>query len=130
MSTLFIRVAAALCFLAVALGAFGAHSLRSTLETHRMLDVWNKAVLYHFIHAIALFVLALYGAANRGAMISHAQPARKQRPPSGVTGPSQRRFVSAIRYKLPLKRKMPAKISHHAPRLAAPKSASTNNAIA
>jgi len=62
-----IRIAAALCFLAVALGAFGAHSLRSMLETHGMLDVWNKAVLYHFIHAIALFVLALYGTANRGA---------------------------------------------------------------
>jgi uncharacterized membrane protein YgdD (TMEM256/DUF423 family) len=62
-----IRIAAALCFLAVALGAFGAHSLKSMLETHGMLDVWNKAVLYHFIHAIALFVLALYGTTNRGA---------------------------------------------------------------
>ena len=62
-----IRIAAALCFLAVALGAFGAHSLKPMLETHDMLDVWNKAVLYHFIHAIALFVLALYGTANRGA---------------------------------------------------------------
>jgi uncharacterized membrane protein YgdD (TMEM256/DUF423 family) len=62
-----IRIAAALCFLAVALGAFGAHSLKSMLETHGMLDVWNEAVLYHFIHAIALFVLALYGSANRGA---------------------------------------------------------------
>ena len=61
------RIAAALCFLAVALGAFGAHSLRSTLETHGMLDAWNKAVLYHFIHAIALLALALYGTANRGA---------------------------------------------------------------
>jgi uncharacterized membrane protein YgdD (TMEM256/DUF423 family) len=62
-----IRIAAALCFLAVAFGAFGAHALRSTLETRGMLDVWNKAVLYHFIHAIALFALALYGTANRGA---------------------------------------------------------------
>ena len=62
-----IRIAAALCFLAVALGAFGAHGLRSTLETHGMLDVWNKAVLYHFIHAVALLALALYGAVNRGA---------------------------------------------------------------
>jgi uncharacterized membrane protein YgdD (TMEM256/DUF423 family) len=61
------RIAAALCFLAVALGAFGAHSLRSTLETHGMLDVWNKAVFYHFVHAIALFALALYGTINRGA---------------------------------------------------------------
>src|SRR5438034_749635 len=61
------RIAAALCFLAVALGAFGAHGLRSTLEVRGMVDVWNKAVLYHFIHAIALLVLALNGAINRGA---------------------------------------------------------------
>ncbi len=61
------RIAAVLCFLAVALGAFGAHGLRSTLEHRGMLDVWNKAVLYHFIHAIALLVLALYGTVNRGA---------------------------------------------------------------
>jgi len=62
-----IRIAAALCFLAVALGAFGAHWLKPTLEVRNLVDVWNKAVLYHFIHAIALFVLALSGAANRGA---------------------------------------------------------------
>ena len=62
-----IRIAAALCFLAVVLGAFGAHSLRSTLELRGMMDVWNKAVLYHFIHAIVLLVLALYGTVNRGA---------------------------------------------------------------
>ena len=62
-----IRIAAALCFLAVALGAFGAHSLKSTLELRGMVEFWNKAVLHHFIHAIALFVLALYGTANRGA---------------------------------------------------------------
>ncbi len=67
MSTLLFRIAAALCFLAVALGAFGAHWLRSTIESHGLLDVWNKAVLYHFVHAVALFALALYGTANRGA---------------------------------------------------------------
>jgi len=67
MPILFFRIAAALCFLAVALGAFGAHALRSTIENHGMLDAWNKAVLYHFIHAIALFVLALFGTTNRGA---------------------------------------------------------------
>ena len=67
MSILFFRIAAVFCFLAVALGAFGAHSLRSSLELDGMLDVWNKAVLYHFVHAIALLVLALYGTVNRGA---------------------------------------------------------------
>ncbi len=62
--TLF-RIAAALCFLAVGLGAFGAHALKDTLQNSGMLEVWSKAVLYHFLHAIALFVLALHGAANR-----------------------------------------------------------------
>lgn len=61
------RIAAALCFLAVALGAFGAHALKATLESHQMADAWNKAVLYHFIHAIALFVLSLWGKSNRAA---------------------------------------------------------------
>ena len=69
MSVVLFRIAAALCFLAVALGAFGAHSLRSTLEGRGMVDVWNKAVFYHFIHAIALLVLALYGTINRGACL-------------------------------------------------------------
>lgn len=67
MSVLLFRIAAALCFVAVALGAFGAHALKSKLEAHGMVDVWNKAVFYHFIHAIVLLVLACYGATSRGA---------------------------------------------------------------
>ena len=69
MSILLFRIAAVLCFLAVALGAFGAHGLRSTLQARGMLDVWNKAVFYQFIHAIALLALALYGSINRGAWL-------------------------------------------------------------
>jgi uncharacterized membrane protein YgdD (TMEM256/DUF423 family) len=60
-----LRLAAAFCFLAVALGAFGAHALKAKLEMSGMLDVWSKAVLYHFLHAIALVALALYGTGNR-----------------------------------------------------------------
>ncbi len=67
MAVLFFRIAVGLCFLAVALGAFGAHGLRSTLESRGMTDAWNKAVFYQFIHAVALLVLALYGNINRGA---------------------------------------------------------------
>jgi uncharacterized membrane protein YgdD (TMEM256/DUF423 family) len=67
MAVLLFRIAVVLCFVAVALGAFGAHSLRSTLESRGMVDVWNKAVFYQFIHAIALLVLALTGGINRGA---------------------------------------------------------------
>lgn len=69
MSVALFRIAAALCFLAVGLGAFGAHGLRSTLQARGMLDVWNKAVFYHIVHAIALLVLALYGTINRGACL-------------------------------------------------------------
>jgi uncharacterized membrane protein YgdD (TMEM256/DUF423 family) len=43
MSILLFRIVAALCFLAVALGAFGAHALRSTIESHGLLEVWNNA---------------------------------------------------------------------------------------
>lgn len=62
-----LRIGAGFCLLAVALGAFGAHALKAKLETSGMLDVWNKAVLYHFLHAIALVALALYGASNRAS---------------------------------------------------------------
>jgi uncharacterized membrane protein YgdD (TMEM256/DUF423 family) len=60
-----IRIAAAFCFLAVALGAFGAHALKATLQSTAMLDAWNKAVLYHLVHAVALVALALSGVGNR-----------------------------------------------------------------
>lgn len=52
------RVAAALGFLAVALGAFGAHALRDTLARHGTAHVWETAVFYQFIHAVVLFILA------------------------------------------------------------------------
>ncbi|MGH8093021.1 MAG: DUF423 domain-containing protein [Chthoniobacterales bacterium] len=61
------RVAAAGCFLAVALGAFGAHALKEALAAHAMTDVWNKAVLYHFLHALALLVLATIPGVSRAA---------------------------------------------------------------
>jgi len=44
-------------FLAVALGAFGSHALRDKLDAH-YLDVYKTGVLYHFFHAMALFVVA------------------------------------------------------------------------
>ena len=52
------RVAAVLGFLAVALGAFGAHGLKDLLTQNATMAIWEKAVLYHFIHAVMLFVLA------------------------------------------------------------------------
>lgn len=45
-------------FLAVALGAFGAHALKQKLSAD-MLAVWRTAVEYHFYHALALILLGL-----------------------------------------------------------------------
>ena len=60
MQRLFITSGAALMALAVALGAFGAHGLRDTLDPP-MLAVWNTAVQYHAWHALGLLALgALY----------------------------------------------------------------------
>jgi len=38
---------------AVALGAFGAHALRASLDEHS-LEIWHTAVEYQFWHALAL----------------------------------------------------------------------------
>jgi uncharacterized membrane protein YgdD (TMEM256/DUF423 family) len=51
------KIASVLMFLGVALGAFGAHALRAKLNEYS-LDVYKTAVLYHFIHALGLFVVA------------------------------------------------------------------------
>ena len=53
-----LRTAAILGALAVALGAFGAHGLKTVLADHQTAAIWEKAVFYHFIHAVMLFVLA------------------------------------------------------------------------
>ena len=52
------RIAAIMGFLAVALGAFGAHGLKNLLTENATQSIWEKAVLYHFIHAVVLFALA------------------------------------------------------------------------
>ena len=57
-NTLATRIAAVLGFLAVALGAFGAHGLKDILAQNGTTAIWEKAVLYHFLHTVILFVLA------------------------------------------------------------------------
>ncbi len=56
-NTIATRVAAIAGFLAVALGAFGAHGLKKILEQNGTAAIWETAVFYHFIHAVMLFVL-------------------------------------------------------------------------
>lgn len=48
-----VSAAAVLGALAVASGAFGAHALKARLNAAGMADVWETAVFYHLIHALA-----------------------------------------------------------------------------
>ena len=57
-TTLATRIAAITGFLAVALGAFGAHGLKATLELNGTLAVWQTGALYHLVHAVMLFIVA------------------------------------------------------------------------
>lgn len=54
-----IRCAAIFGFLAVALGAFGAHMLKPTLTANDTEAIWNTAVQYHFFHTVPLLFLGL-----------------------------------------------------------------------
>lgn len=51
-------VAAAGLGLAVMAGAFGAHALKARLDAYSM-GVYEKAVLYHFIHALGLLIVSM-----------------------------------------------------------------------
>lgn len=48
-----ISIAALLGFTGVALGAFGAHGLKDVLAANGTLAIWQTAVLYHLVHAVA-----------------------------------------------------------------------------
>ncbi len=55
-----LALAALYMALAVACGAFGAHALRDRLTATDM-AIWEKAVLYHLVHALAIMVVVLVG---------------------------------------------------------------------
>ncbi len=58
MGQFFLATSAISGFLAVALGAFGAHALKQRLSAD-MLAVYETAVQYHFYHTLALLAVAV-----------------------------------------------------------------------
>ncbi|OZI75735.1 DUF423 domain-containing protein [Bordetella genomosp. 2] len=56
---------------AVGAGAFGAHGLKRMLAPD-LLAIWQTGVLYHLVHALGLFVVALLGARFGSALLSTA----------------------------------------------------------
>ena len=55
---LFVALGAALAALAVVLGAFGAHALKTRLPAD-LLEVYHTAVQYHFWHALGVLAVGL-----------------------------------------------------------------------
>ena len=58
MNNKLISIAALLAFLAVALGAFGAHTLNELLTTEK-LNSFETGVKYQFYHSLALLIIGL-----------------------------------------------------------------------
>ena len=52
------RISAAFGFLAVALGAFGAHGLKDLFTRNDTLAVWQTAALYHLVHSAVMLAVA------------------------------------------------------------------------
>lgn len=55
-----LSLACIMLFLAVALGAFGAHGLKE-LVTGKYLETYKTGVTYHFYHSFALLILPIIG---------------------------------------------------------------------
>ncbi|HEY8477334.1 MAG TPA: DUF423 domain-containing protein [Chloroflexota bacterium] len=71
MDRLFLGVGAALAFLAVAAGAFGAHGLRGRLSPED-LGTFETGVRYHMYHALALLAVAWVASRTSGAAVAVA----------------------------------------------------------
>lgn len=56
-SKIFAVLGAVLAFLAIGIGAFGAHALKQKISKD-MLEVFEVGVRYHMYHALALFAIA------------------------------------------------------------------------
>ena len=59
MKNIWITTGASFGFLAVALGAFGAHQLK-TMITPEMLEIYKTGILYHLIHAAVITAIGFY----------------------------------------------------------------------
>lgn len=56
--SIYSKSSALLGALGVALGAFGAHGLKQTLDLHQTAGIWQTASQYHLLHSIALLSLS------------------------------------------------------------------------
>ena len=69
--------------LAVALGAFGAHALKAKIKDPKLLEVWETAVRYHFVHVL----VGLAAVQQRKFMLLN--PATKHKWDNDIAGQSR-----------------------------------------
>jgi len=62
-----LRFSAITGFLAVLLGAFGAHALHDLLVKNNTVEIWKTASTYHLIHSVVLLWVADRFPANKMA---------------------------------------------------------------
>lgn len=62
-----LAIGAASGFLAVLLGAFGAHALRARLSPE-LLGIWKTANEYHFYHALALLLVGVLARTGKAGL--------------------------------------------------------------
>jgi uncharacterized membrane protein YgdD (TMEM256/DUF423 family) len=71
MVKIWLFLAAIFGFLSVALGAFGAHSLKNVLDEYGK-SIYEKAVLYQMFHSMALLVVGVLQHLFKGTSFSPA----------------------------------------------------------
>ncbi|NQU55321.1 MAG: DUF423 domain-containing protein [Bacteroidetes bacterium] len=69
MSKIILMTASALLVLAVAIGAFGAHGLKSHFS-NEMMQVYKTGVEYHFYHALGLLLVGLLSVSMPSSVIN------------------------------------------------------------
>ena len=72
MQKLFLIIASISGFMAVALGAFGAHALKAKLTSDNTLDTYQTAVQYQFYHTLALVGIALFMSKVESTWLNYA----------------------------------------------------------
>ena len=71
MSKNYLTIACFLGALTVAMGAFGAHALKTMVDEHS-LAIYDTAVRYQFFHTLALALTGLIAKTNSGKLIKYA----------------------------------------------------------
>ena len=61
-------------FLAVALGAFGAHGLKPHLDAYQQ-EIWQKAVFYQFVHTLIWVFAAFWNETRKSKTLEYAYKA-------------------------------------------------------